>query len=155
MPQALPVPAAQFLQFRTKIMNKQLDRFGNRVEFTGNPTKYDVSFTLNNVQLEDEGTYNCYVLNPPDRQRGHASISLKVLTKGRWGAVPSPGRHPRVLGWLRALPPALPLPRGCLRVGAAWADPALSPQSPRSVTRRWPSSWAPQWAASWLWSSSC
>ncbi|XP_068515389.1 sodium channel subunit beta-2 isoform X2 [Anas acuta] len=66
-----------FLQFRTKIMNKQLDRFGNRVEFTGNPTKYDVSFTLNNVQLEDEGTYNCYVLNPPDRQRGHASISLK------------------------------------------------------------------------------
>ncbi|KAM6044908.1 sodium channel regulatory subunit beta-2 isoform 1-T1 [Theristicus caerulescens] len=70
-----------FLQFRMKIMNKQLDRFGNRVEFTGNPTKYDVSFTLKNVQLEDEGTYNCYVLNPPDRQRGHASISLKVLTK--------------------------------------------------------------------------
>ncbi|NXG39017.1 SCN2B protein, partial [Dromaius novaehollandiae] len=70
-----------FLQFRMKIMNKQLDRFGNRVEFTGNPTKYDVSFTLNNVQLEDEGTYNCYVLNPPDRQRGRASISLKVLTE--------------------------------------------------------------------------
>ncbi|NXI56068.1 SCN2B protein, partial [Chloroceryle aenea] len=70
-----------FLQFRMKIMNKQLDRFGNRVEFTGNPTKYDVSFTLKNVQLEDEGTYNCYVLNPPDRHRGHASISLKVLTK--------------------------------------------------------------------------
>ncbi|KFV87425.1 Sodium channel subunit beta-2, partial [Struthio camelus australis] len=64
-----------FLQFRMKIMNKQLDRFGNRVEFTGNPTKYDVSFTLNNVQLEDEGTYNCYVLNPPDRQPGHASTT--------------------------------------------------------------------------------
>lgn len=79
-----PPWAAQFLQFRMKIMNKQLDRFGNRVEFTGNPTKYDVSFTLKNVQLEDEGTYNCYVLNPPDRHRGHASISLKVLTKGRW-----------------------------------------------------------------------
>lgn len=73
---------SQFLQFRMKIMNKQLERFGNRVEFTGNPTKYDVSFTLKNVQLEDEGTYNCYVLNPPDRHRGHASISLKVLTKG-------------------------------------------------------------------------
>uniref|UniRef100_A0A8V1A1B4 Sodium voltage-gated channel beta subunit 2 n=1 Tax=Gallus gallus TaxID=9031 RepID=A0A8V1A1B4_CHICK len=70
-----------FLQFRMKIMNKQLERFGNRVEFTGNPTKNDVSFTLNNVQLEDQGTYNCYVLNPPDRQRGHASISLKVLTE--------------------------------------------------------------------------
>ncbi|NXO65307.1 SCN2B protein, partial [Phainopepla nitens] len=72
-----------FLQFRTKIMNKQLDRFGNRVEFTGNPAKYDVSFTLKNVQLEDEGTYNCYVLNPPDRHRGHGKISLKVLTKGQ------------------------------------------------------------------------
>ncbi|NXG16601.1 SCN2B protein, partial [Grallaria varia] len=70
-----------FLQFRMKIMNKQLDRFGNRVEFTGNPAKYDVSFTLKNVQLEDEGIYNCYVLNPPDRHRGYASISLKVLTK--------------------------------------------------------------------------
>ncbi|KAM6107771.1 sodium channel regulatory subunit beta-2 isoform 2-T2 [Pterocles gutturalis] len=70
-----------FLQFRTKIMNKQLERFGNRVEFTGNPAKYDVSFTLKNVQLDDEGTYNCYVLNPPDRQRGHASINLKVLTQ--------------------------------------------------------------------------
>lgn len=65
-------------------MNKQLDRFGNRVEFTGNPAKNDVSFTLKNVQLEDEGTYNCYVLNPPDRHRGHGKISLKVLTKGQW-----------------------------------------------------------------------
>lgn len=83
-----PVRASQFLQFRTKIMNKQLDRFGNRVEFTGNPTKYDVSFTLKNVQLEDEGTYNCYVLNPPDRQRGHASINLKVLTQGQWQSRP-------------------------------------------------------------------
>uniref|UniRef100_A0A8C3ELX6 Sodium voltage-gated channel beta subunit 2 n=1 Tax=Corvus moneduloides TaxID=1196302 RepID=A0A8C3ELX6_CORMO len=80
-----------FLQFRTKIMNKQLDRFGNRVEFTGNPAKYDVSFTLKNVQLEDEGTYNCYVLNPPDRHRGHGKISLKVLTK-----------EPQLLGRLRA-----------------------------------------------------
>lgn len=79
---AVPM-AAQFLQFRTKIMNKQLDRFGNRVEFTGNPAKNDVSFTLKNVQLEDEGTYNCYVLNPPDRHRGHGKISLKVLTQGQ------------------------------------------------------------------------
>ncbi|XP_019367736.1 PREDICTED: sodium channel subunit beta-2 [Gavialis gangeticus] len=70
-----------FLQFRLKIMNKQLDRFGDRVQFTGNPSKYDVSFTLRDVQLEDEGTYNCYVLNPPDRHRGHGRIHLKVLTE--------------------------------------------------------------------------
>lgn len=93
-----PTRAAQFLQFRMKIMNKQLDRFGNRVEFTGNPTKYDVSFTLKNVQLEDEGTYNCYVLNPPDRQRGHASISLKVLTKGKWQSGPLCCRAPMGAG---------------------------------------------------------
>uniref|UniRef100_A0A8C9MRE4 Sodium voltage-gated channel beta subunit 2 n=1 Tax=Serinus canaria TaxID=9135 RepID=A0A8C9MRE4_SERCA len=93
-----------FLQFRTKIMNKQLDRFGNRVEFTGNPAKYDVSFTLKNVQLEDEGTYNCYVLNPPDRHRGHGKISLKVLTQGQW--CPAPGA-PTGAGFSRR---ALPVP---------------------------------------------
>lgn len=134
-----PVRASQFLQFRTKIMNKQLDRFGNRVEFTGNPTKYDVSFTLKNVQLEDEGTYNCYVLNPPDRQRGHASINLKVLTQGQWqsrplcrqtpmGVAPRPAfpllRSRRVCS--RRWEQALPVP--CCSPGCpSWGPPALSP----------------------------
>lgn len=108
---AVPV-AAQFLQFRTKIMNKQLDRFGNRVEFTGNPAKYDVSFTLKNVQLEDEGTYNCYVLNPPDRHRGHGKISLRVLTKGQCsqvlqGVLAEPCPFP-------AVPTACPEPVPCV-----------------------------------------
>lgn len=129
------LPTAQFLQFRMKIMNKQLERFGNRVEFTGNPTKNDVSFTLNNVQLEDEGTYNCYVLNPPDRQRGHASISLKVLTEGQCS-------------------PIL-MPRGTLGCRVPRADLAPCPQNPQSAIRRWLSSWVPPWAASWLWSSWC
>nr|XP_014430496.1 sodium channel subunit beta-2 [Pelodiscus sinensis] len=62
-----------FLQFRMKIVHWRLDRFGNRVEFTGNPSKNDVSFTLHQVQLEDEGIYNCYV--------GHARISLRVITE--------------------------------------------------------------------------
>ncbi|XP_061449377.1 sodium channel subunit beta-2 [Rhineura floridana] len=70
-----------FLQFKLKIVPAELNRFGDRVEFTGNPTKNDVSFTLHNVQLEDEGTYHCYVMNPPDRHKGHGKISLKVLTK--------------------------------------------------------------------------
>lgn len=105
-------------------MNKQLDRFGNRVEFTGNPTKYDVSFTLKNVQLEDEGTYNCYVLNPPDRQRGHASINLKVLTQGQWQSRPlcfaGAGFAPR---WREQ---ALPVP--CRSHWLPWRGlPALSP----------------------------
>ncbi|XP_010627658.1 sodium channel subunit beta-2 [Fukomys damarensis] len=68
-----------FLQFRMKIINLKLDRFRDRVEFSGNPSKYDVSVTLRSVQLEDEGIYNCYVTNPPDRHRGHGKIYLQVL----------------------------------------------------------------------------
>uniref|UniRef100_A0A5F9DAJ0 Sodium voltage-gated channel beta subunit 2 n=1 Tax=Oryctolagus cuniculus TaxID=9986 RepID=A0A5F9DAJ0_RABIT len=74
-----PLPPPQFLQFRMKIINLRLERFRDRVEFSGNPSKYDVSVMLRNVQPEDEGTYNCYVMNPPDRHRGHGKISLRVL----------------------------------------------------------------------------
>lgn len=72
----------QFLQFRMKIINLKLERFRDRVEFSGNPSKYDVSVTLRKVQLEDEGTYNCYIMNPPDRHRGHGKIYLQVLMEG-------------------------------------------------------------------------
>ncbi|XP_049634147.1 sodium channel subunit beta-2 [Suncus etruscus] len=68
-----------FLQFRMKIINPKLERFRDRVEFSGNPSKNDVSVMLRNVQLEDEGVYSCYVMNPPDRQRGHGRITLNVL----------------------------------------------------------------------------
>ncbi|KAL7981676.1 hypothetical protein Chor_005764 [Crotalus horridus] len=74
----------QFLQFKLKVVPVELKRFEDRVEFTGNPRKNDVSFTLHNVQLEDAGLYNCYVMNPPDRQKGHGQISLKVLTEVFW-----------------------------------------------------------------------
>lgn len=72
----------QFLQFRMKIINLKLERFRDRVEFSGNPSKYDVSVTLRNVQPEDEGLYSCYILNPPDRHRGHGRIQLRVLMEG-------------------------------------------------------------------------
>ncbi|KAM5318665.1 sodium channel regulatory subunit beta-2 isoform 2-T2 [Glossophaga mutica] len=68
-----------FLQFRMKIINLKLERFRDRVEFSGNPGKYDVSVTLKNVRIEDEGLYNCYIMNPPDRHRGHGKIHLQVL----------------------------------------------------------------------------
>ncbi|XP_063167250.1 sodium channel subunit beta-2 [Candoia aspera] len=70
-----------FLQFKLKVVPVELSRFEDRVEFTGNPTKNDVSFTLHRVKLQDEGLYNCYVMNPPDRQKGHGKINLKVLTE--------------------------------------------------------------------------
>lgn len=81
-PLAHAAPPPQFLQFRMKIINLKLERFRDRVEFSGNPSKYDVSVTLRNVQLEDVGTYNCYIMNPPDRHRGHGKIYLQVLMEG-------------------------------------------------------------------------
>ncbi|KAL0626875.1 Sodium channel subunit beta-2 [Plecturocebus cupreus] len=73
------LPCPQFLQFRMKIINLKLERFQDRVEFSGNPSKYDVSVMLRNVQLEDKGIYNCYIMNPPDRHRGHGKIHLDVI----------------------------------------------------------------------------
>ncbi|KAK7909777.1 hypothetical protein WMY93_014461 [Mugilogobius chulae] len=57
------------------------DRFGDRVAFAGNLDKNDLSITLSDVQLEDEGVYNCYVRNPPDRIQGKGSITLTVVTE--------------------------------------------------------------------------
>lgn len=57
------------------------DRFGDRVMFVGNLDKNDLSVTLSDVQLEDEGFYNCYVRNPPDRIQGLGAIKLKVVTE--------------------------------------------------------------------------
>ncbi|XP_041850453.1 sodium channel subunit beta-2 isoform X2 [Melanotaenia boesemani] len=57
------------------------ERFEERVMFNGNLDKNDLSITLSNVQLEDEGYYNCYVRNPPDRIQGHGVIHLKVVTE--------------------------------------------------------------------------
>ncbi|XP_070621890.1 sodium channel regulatory subunit beta-2 [Erythrolamprus reginae] len=70
-----------FLQFKLKVIPVELQRFKDRVKFTGNPAKNDASFTLHEVQLEDAGLYNCYVMNPPDRHKGHGRISLQVLTE--------------------------------------------------------------------------
>lgn len=57
------------------------ERFGERVTFAGNLLKNDLSITLSDVQLEDEGIYNCYVKNPPDRIQGHGIIQLNVVTE--------------------------------------------------------------------------
>lgn len=57
------------------------DQFGDRVMFAGNLDNNDLSFTLSDVQLNDEGVYNCYVNNPPDRNKGHGIIQLNVVTK--------------------------------------------------------------------------
>lgn len=57
------------------------ERFRDRVSFAGNLDKNDLSITLSDVQLEDEGIYNCYVINLPDRIHGHGAIQLHVVTE--------------------------------------------------------------------------
>lgn len=56
-------------------------RLGDRVTFVGNLDKNDVSVTLADVQIFDEGLYNCYVRNPPDRVQGLGVIELIVVTE--------------------------------------------------------------------------
>ncbi|XP_077422475.1 sodium channel regulatory subunit beta-2 isoform X2 [Vanacampus margaritifer] len=71
-----------FAYYRKKGMVPLLpERFGERVLFAGNLEKNDLSITLLDVQEEDEGIYNCYVINPPDRIHGHGAIKLKVFTE--------------------------------------------------------------------------
>ncbi|KAM6987843.1 sodium channel regulatory subunit beta-2 isoform 1-T1 [Tautogolabrus adspersus] len=67
--------------FRKKGMVLRSDRFGDRVSFVGILEKNDLSITLSDVQIEDEGFYKCYVRNPPDRIQGLGVIELKVVTE--------------------------------------------------------------------------
>lgn len=57
------------------------NRFGDRVVFSGNLEKNDLSITISDVQLEDEGIYHCYVKNPPDRIQGNGTIRFNVVTE--------------------------------------------------------------------------
>ncbi|XP_026869191.2 sodium channel subunit beta-2 isoform X1 [Electrophorus electricus] len=68
-----------FMTFKNKVTSMWTDRFGGRVKFAGNLDKNDLSITISDVQLEDEGIYNCYVRNPPDRIQGHGIIQLHVV----------------------------------------------------------------------------
>ncbi|XP_041030426.1 sodium channel subunit beta-2 [Carcharodon carcharias] len=70
-----------FVQFRRKVIIPRNDRFSGRVEWSGNLKKNDVSVTIHDIQLGDEGFYNCSVLNPPDRHNGWGLIYLRVVTE--------------------------------------------------------------------------
>ncbi|XP_067827027.1 sodium channel subunit beta-2-like isoform X2 [Heptranchias perlo] len=70
-----------FVQFRRRVIIPRTDRFWGRVEWSGNLDKNDVSVTIHDIQISDEGFYNCYVLNPPDRHKGLGTIYLSVVTE--------------------------------------------------------------------------
>lgn len=69
------------MTYKNKVLPLKSNRFGDRVVFTGNLEKNDLSITILDVQLTDEGIYNCYVRNPPDRILGHGVIQFFVLTE--------------------------------------------------------------------------
>ncbi|XP_029027758.1 sodium channel subunit beta-2 [Betta splendens] len=67
--------------YKKKMMAVRSERFGDRVSFVGNLDRNDLSITLSDVQEMDEGTYHCYVKNPPDRIQGHGVIQFKVVAE--------------------------------------------------------------------------
>ncbi|GCB66386.1 hypothetical protein scyTo_0004959 [Scyliorhinus torazame] len=75
-------PHDLFVQFRRKVLIHKNERFSGRVEWSGNLVKNDVSLTIHDIQLSDEGFYNCSVLNPPGRHSGWGLIYLRVVTEG-------------------------------------------------------------------------
>ncbi|XP_051718195.1 sodium channel subunit beta-2 [Ctenopharyngodon idella] len=70
-----------FMTYKNRITPLKSTRFGDRVMFSGNLEKNDLSITISDVQLTDDGIYNCYVRNPPDRIPGHGTIQFNVLTE--------------------------------------------------------------------------
>ncbi|KAM6958975.1 sodium channel regulatory subunit beta-2 [Aplochiton taeniatus] len=72
-----------FMTFHSKkgMVALRPERFMERVLFSGNLDKNDLSISLSNVLPEDEGVFHCYVRNPPDRIQGHASTQLNVVTQ--------------------------------------------------------------------------
>lgn len=73
------------------------NRFGDRVVFSGNLEKNDLSITISDVQLEDEGIYHCYVKNPPDRIQGNGTIRLYVVTECKIALLSANTVHNRII----------------------------------------------------------
>ncbi|KAI1903863.1 hypothetical protein AGOR_G00031600 [Albula goreensis] len=73
--------ATMFMTYKNRMTLLRTDKFEDRVEFVGNLERNDVSVSISDVQLSDEGIYNCYVRNPPDRVQGHGIINLVVITE--------------------------------------------------------------------------
>jgi hypothetical protein len=57
----------------------RLDHFGDRVKFVGDLEKNDMSITLSEVEVKDEGYYHCNIINHPDRNAGRNNITLLVV----------------------------------------------------------------------------
>ncbi|XP_036435999.1 myelin protein zero-like protein 2b [Colossoma macropomum] len=54
-------------------------RFKGHVTWSGNVMKNDASITLQDVQFSFNGTYSCFVTNPPDVHSFTSEISLQVV----------------------------------------------------------------------------
>lgn len=72
---------SKFMTYKNKITPLKSSRFGDRVTFSGNLDKNDLSIIISDMQLTDKGIYNCYVRNPPDRIQGHGATEVFILTE--------------------------------------------------------------------------
>ncbi|KAL0972880.1 hypothetical protein UPYG_G00195990 [Umbra pygmaea] len=70
-----------FMTYKKGMVPLRTEQFGERVQFVGNLEKNDLSISLSDVQISDEGFYHCYVRNPPDRIQGHGTINMVVVTE--------------------------------------------------------------------------
>lgn len=58
-------------------------QFKDRVKWAGDLNKKDASVHLIEAQFNDNGTYSCAVINPPDISVTPVQTQLKVVIKGK------------------------------------------------------------------------
>lgn len=74
----------QFFHFSSKAELPKSGQFAGRIKWQGTPARGDVSISLINATLNDNGTYTCDVTNPPDVFDSPKSDTVLTVTpKGK------------------------------------------------------------------------
>ncbi|XP_070399915.1 myelin protein zero-like protein 3 [Nothobranchius furzeri] len=77
-------PTHTFFHFSSQVFPPKDPQFAGRVRWQGRPAHGDVSISLINATLNDNGTYTCSVRNPPDVHGStNSHIVLTVTPKVR------------------------------------------------------------------------
>ncbi|MEQ2272839.1 hypothetical protein XENORESO_014542 [Xenotaenia resolanae] len=69
-----------FFQFSSRAFPPLNGQFGGRIQWRGSPARGDVSISLINATLNDNGTYICDVTNPPDVYGSPNSHTVLTVT---------------------------------------------------------------------------
>lgn len=73
-------PAETFFHFSSRVFLPTMGQFNGRIKWQGSPARGDVSISLINATLNDNGTYTCSVRNPPDVHGSPTSHSELTVT---------------------------------------------------------------------------